>query len=309
MRNDLYPSRLGNDAELIERKDPVIYNRGKMEGPLSTKDLDSYEDNGFLMLDDVFSDEEVNIMTDQLNDTLAKEKGKKSDTVVLEPESEEVRSIFEVHKNNDFFSRLASNEHLVKAAQQLLGSEVYITQSRINFKPGFSGKEFYWHSDFETWHVEDGMPKPRAVSCSIILTDNYEYNGPLMLIPGSHKWYVSCPGETPDANYEQSLQKQELGVPDAENLTKLFEKAGKQIDTATGKKGMVLFFESNTMHGSAGNISPLPRSNAFFVYNSIENQLVEPYGNAKPRPEFLANRENIKPLEPQKTFKEKAGAK
>ncbi|WP_370543113.1 phytanoyl-CoA dioxygenase family protein [Geomicrobium sp. JCM 19055] len=58
------------------------------------------------------------------------------------------------------------------------------------------------------------MPRPRAVSWSITLTDNHEYNGPLMLIPGSHKWYVSCAGETPDKNYNKSLQKQELGIPE-----------------------------------------------------------------------------------------------
>ncbi|AXF56597.1 ectoine hydroxylase [Salicibibacter kimchii] len=307
MRTDFYPSRVGSNAKLMKREDPVIHNRGKFDGPLNASDLDSYEDNGFLMLDDVFSEDEVDIMADQLKQTLENAKGEKSDTVVTEPEGDEVRSIFEVHKNNDFFSRLASNEHIVKAARQLLGSDVYINQSRINFKPGFSGKEFYWHSDFETWHVEDGMPKPRAVSCSIILTDNYEYNGPLMLVPGSHQWFVSCPGETPENNYEQSLQKQELGIPDQESLTQLFEKAGKRIETATGKAGMVLFFESNTMHGSSGNISPLPRSNAFFVFNSIENQLEEPFGNASKRPEFLANREGIKPIEPQPTFdKEKA---
>lgn len=69
---------------------------------------------------------------------------------------------------------------------------------------------------------------------------------------------------------------------------------------------MVLFFESNIMHGSAGNISPLPRSNVFFVYNSIYNKLKKPFGDAKARPEFLGNRiEPIKPLEPRPTFKEK----
>ena len=52
-------------------------------------------------------------------------------------------------------------------AEQILGSQVYIHQSRVNLKPGFKGKEFYWHSDFETWHIEDGMPRMRALSCSI----------------------------------------------------------------------------------------------------------------------------------------------
>src|SRR3546814_10756649 len=44
--------------------------------------------------------------------------------------------------------------------------------SRLNYKPGFKGKEFYWHSDFETWHVEDGMPQMRALSMSILLAEN-----------------------------------------------------------------------------------------------------------------------------------------
>jgi hypothetical protein len=47
---------------------------------------------------------------------------------------------------------------VVGPARQLLGSDVYVHQSRVNFKPGFNGQDFYWHSDFETWHAEDGMP-------------------------------------------------------------------------------------------------------------------------------------------------------
>lgn len=61
---------------------------------------------------------------------------------------------------------------LLDIAQFLLDDEVYIHQSRLNYKPGFRGKEFYWHSDFETWHVEDGMPRLRALSISITLTEN-----------------------------------------------------------------------------------------------------------------------------------------
>ena len=38
--------------------------------------------------------------------------------------------------------------------------------------PGFTGSGFSWHSDFETWHAEDGMPSIRTVSCSIPLMEN-----------------------------------------------------------------------------------------------------------------------------------------
>jgi ectoine hydroxylase len=47
------------------------------------------------------------------------------------------------------------------------------------------------------------------------------------------------------------------------------------------------------MHGSNGNITPLPRSNDFFVYNSVENALVAPFGGTAPRPGFVASRDAV----------------
>ncbi|SDH61280.1 ectoine hydroxylase [Alteribacillus persepolensis] len=301
MAVDKYPSRLGQRARILERKDPVVHRNPEFaDGPLTEEDLKGFEENGYLMFEKLFNDDEVAIMKSELQRTMDRNREKDADDVIKEPGSNEIRSVFEIHKDSGFFQALSKNHRIVKAAQQLLGSQVYITQSRINFKPGFKGKEFYWHSDFETWHVEDGMPDMRAVSCSIILTDNYEYNGPLMLIPGSQKWYISCPGTTPENNYKSSLKKQETGVPDNDSMRWLVDKANGRIDRATGPAGSVLFFDCNTMHGSAGNISPYPRSNVFFVFNSIENKLTNPYSGQSPRPEFLANREDIVPITPNK---------
>src|SRR3546814_5528692 len=95
-------------------------------------------------------------------------------TLVRSPGSDVGRSIFRVHELSDRLARLARDPRLIHIARQILGSEVYMHQSRANMKPGFKGKEFYWHSDFETWHVEDGMPGMRALSCSALLTDNNE---------------------------------------------------------------------------------------------------------------------------------------
>ena len=67
--------------------------------------------------------------------------------------------------------------------------------------------------------------------------------------------------------------------------------------SATGKAGSVVFFDCNTLHGSNSNTTPYPCSNVFFVYNSIENQLVEPKAGLKPRPEFVAARQGITALE------------
>ncbi|RXT04924.1 ectoine hydroxylase [Ammoniphilus sp. CFH 90114] len=288
---DIYPSRISSKPTITERKDPVVYSPLSKSGPLRVDQLKSYEENGFLFLESFFTDAEVEMMRDELSRVMDQSKDSTAKEVIREPQSQEVRSVFAVHNQDLFFERLSNDKRLVEMMQQLLGSDVYIHQSRINLKSGFTGKEFYWHSDFETWHVEDGMPRMRAISCSITLTENTPFNGPLMLIPRSHKRFVSCVGETPEDHYEKSLRKQEYGVPDQDSLTLLAKQGG--IVAPTGPAGSIILFDCNIMHGSNSNISPLPRSNVFFVFNSVENRLVQPFSGQKPRPEYIAARESV----------------
>lgn len=53
----------------------------------------------------------------------------------------------------------------------------------------------------------------------------------------------------------------------------------------------MLLFECNTLHGSNANMSPYPRSNMSYVFNSVENRLQRPFAAEQPRPAFLATRE------------------
>ncbi|HZG56341.1 hypothetical protein [Paenibacillus sp.] len=45
------------------------------------------------------------------------------------------------------------------------------------------------------------------------------------------------------------------------------------------------------MHGSNSNITPHPRSNAFYVFNSVENKLGAPFASNRPRPDYIATRD------------------
>ncbi|KMP10535.1 hypothetical protein UR09_05810 [Candidatus Nitromaritima sp. SCGC AAA799-A02] len=293
---DRYPSR-GDAPGIFDRKDPVIYGPrpSGSDTYLNDDQVKFYEKSGFLIFESFFFREEVEKLQEELNRLRHIKGAQENPEYFLEPSSREVRSIFNIHRTNDIFRKLARDKLILKVVTQLLNSPVYIHQSRINYKPGFDGKEFYWHSDFETWHMEDGMPRMRAISCSITLTDNNEFNGPLMLIPGSHLHYISCAGKTPENHFKQSLKKQEYGVPDPHILKSIADKNG--IVSFKGKASSVVFFECNIMHGSNGNITPWPRSNVFFVYNSIENTLVEPFCGLKPRPDYIASRD-FSPLEP-----------
>jgi ectoine hydroxylase len=290
---DRYPSRHAPEPEISRRLDPVVYG-GTGEGPLTDSQLRFFEDNGYLSMEHLLCQSEINSYIVELQRLRVDEQAKDAPEAVIEPESREMRSIFAVHRSSDVLRELCGHPRLVAIARQLLGSSVYIHQSRINYKSGFRGKEFFWHSDFETWHMEDGVPSMRMVSCSISLTPNTEHNGPLMLMPGSHHRFVSCVGDTPENHYKASLKRQEVGVPDDDSLTQLAHEFG--IVSPKGLAGSVTFFDCNTMHGSNSNITPMPRSNVFVVYNSVDNTPVAPFCGLAPRPNFIAQREDFTPL-------------
>jgi ectoine hydroxylase len=295
---DLYPSRQHAEPSWQERLDPVVYRSDLENAPIAPEQIERYERDGYLVLHGVFSADEVAVLRKELDRVRRDPAIADSGKTITEPESGAVRSVFAIHKDNPLFARVASDERIAGIARFLLGGELYVHQSRMNFKPGFTGKEFYWHSDFETWHIEDGMPRMRALSCSILLTDNEPHNGPLLLIPGSHKHYVRCVGATPENHYEESLRKQQFGVPDDNSLSEMAGRYG--IDTALGPAGSVVFFDSNILHGSNSNITPSARSNLFYVYNQVDNAVQAPYCAQAPRPAFVAEREDFTPLDIQR---------
>ncbi len=284
---DVYRTRLASRSQIEPRPHPVVWGEAA-HGPLSQQQVRDYEARGYHTAEGVLSDQdiatclaEVEAVTDRLGE---------DERVVRESSNGEVRSLFAVHRLSEAIAEICSRPEIVGVAEQILGDEVDIHQSRINLKPGFGGGPFYWHSDFETWHAEDGMPKPRALSVSLALTPNFETNGSLMIIPGSHRQFVSCVGETPDGYHEESLSsyRPPFGTPDEEDVATLADEHG--IDLITGPAGSALYFDSNCMHASAGNISPDPRSNLFVVFNARSNALGAPFAASRPRPDHLAHR-------------------
>ncbi|GAA4818911.1 ectoine hydroxylase [Tomitella cavernea] len=276
----------------IDRPHAVVWSKegdAAAAGPLGVDELHGHEEKGYTIVPGLLSPAEVQEYWSELERLTADPALADDHRVIREPGSGAIRSIFEVHRISEVIDGLARDRRVLGAARQILGSEVYIHQSRINYMPGFEGKGFYWHSDFETWHSEDGLPAPRAVSLSIALTDNYPFNGGLMVMPGSHRHFVPGLGETPSENHRRSLIMQNVGVPSHDDVTELAAEYG--IDQFTGAAGAGLWFDSNLMHGSGNNITPYPRSNIFLVFNSVDNAPVDPFEAAAPRPPHIAARD------------------
>ncbi|MEU7033762.1 ectoine hydroxylase [Streptomyces sp. NPDC046237] len=289
VRPDLYPTRVIGESVPQPRIDPTVW--GEASGPLDSKQLHHYESRGYLVLDNLLSEREVETYLAELQRLSEDPVLRASERAILEPESDQVRSVFEVEKVSELFADLLRSPRLTDIARQVLDSDVYIHQSRVNYKPGFGGAPFHWHSDFETWHSEDGMPRPRAFSVSISLTENHPFNGPLMVMPGTHKSFIPTIGETPKDYHEESLRvaSPSVGSPARHHLTRMADEHG--IEQITGPAGSAVMFDSNLLHGSNGNLSPFARSNIFLVYNSVENTLEAPFAAPQPRPQHLSNRE------------------
>ncbi|QFX86454.1 ectoine hydroxylase [Streptomyces sp. SYP-A7193] len=271
------------------RQDPVVWGSPDTPGPVSAGDLQALDRDGFLAIDQLIGPDEVAEYQRELERLTSDPAIRADERSIVEPQSKEIRSVFEVHKISEVFAKLVRDERVVGRARQILGSDVYVHQSRINVKPGFGASGFYWHSDFETWHAEDGLSNMRTISVSIALTENYDTNGGLMIMPGSHKTFLGCAGATPKDNYKRSLQMQDAGIPSDEALTKMASEYGVKL--FTGKAGSATWFDCNCMHGSGDNITPFPRSNVFIVFNSVENTAVEPFAAPIRRPDFIGARD------------------
>lgn len=285
---DLYPTRGAREVP-VPRRDPVVWSPPGAPGPIGATELADYDRDGFLTVDRLIGPDEVARYRAELDRLVADPAVRADERAVIEPASQEVRSVFEVHRMSEVFAELVRDPRVVGRARQILGSDVYVHQSRINVKPGFGASGFYWHSDFETWHAEDGLPRMRTVSVSIALTENLDTNGGLMIMPGSHRTFLGCAGETPRDNYKRSLRMQDAGTPSDAALTGFAERHGVKL--FTGPAGSATWFDCNCMHGSGNNITPFPRSNLFLVFNSVDNAAVEPFAAPGRRPEFVGARD------------------
>jgi ectoine hydroxylase len=290
-RYDAYPTRLTTTAapSPIRRATPVV--RGdptELECATGRPDAaQHFADDGFLQLDGFFGVADAAAWADEARRLERWSIAERPPEAFFEPGGA-LRSLFDVPRFSDRFEKLAREPRLTRIAAALLGDEPYIHQARLNYKPAYTGTGFYWHSDFETWHAEDGMPDMRAVSISIALCDNTAFNGPLLVIPGSHREFVPCVGATPHEHYRESLVEQKIGTPARAQLDRLIQSGGLRM--ATGPAGSIFVFDCNTLHASSDNLSDAARTNLFLVYNARSNALRAPFAAERCRPDFVAAR-------------------
>ncbi len=227
---------------------------------LAAEQLQEIERNGFLLIPDLFSHDEVAAINAALEPLFAET----SEANVREKDSGEVRTAMGLHLRNALFDKLCRHPRLVEPAQQILGDDLYIQQVKVNVKAAFEGEAWQWHYDFATHHADDGVPQPLALNLHIFLADVTEFNGPLWFIKGSHRH-----GAQPTFHDTVSTSYP-LWVVDRDVVADLAAKGG--MVSATGKTGTGLIFHDTLLHCSPPNLSPHDRPIFSLILNPVSNR-------------------------------------
>jgi len=258
---------------------------------MSAAQLAEYEDQGFLTLPDCFSDQEVRVINRELDALRARELPGS----VTERDGQTVRALHGVHMISEIMRRLSRHPRIVMPVRQMLGEDIYVHQFKINMKAAFKGDMWPWHQDYIYWQVEDGMRAPRAITVAQFLDDVNEFNGPMLFIPGSHRHGVmSAPTRDDASDWHAHVSADLKYTLTPETVSRVVKERG--IVSTKGRRGSVVFFHCNVVHGSATNMSPFERRIAFVTFNSVSNALPP---SRNPRPTFLVSRDftPIKPLD------------
>ena len=149
---------------------------------LTNEQISFYKDNGFLLVDDVFNSTEIQVLLNEMDEVIKEDSPRR----ILEKNGS-VRSFFAPHFSSEIFNKTNCLDRLVTPSTQLIGSPVYVHQSKINVKAAMLGDWWEWHQDYPYWKNDDGMPRPDVLTAMIFLSETNEFNGPLLLIPGSHR--------------------------------------------------------------------------------------------------------------------------
>ena len=240
---------------------------------LTDDQLAQLRDEGWIFMPDYFSAEEVALLKAEADRVFRL----KRDEIYLEKDGTP-RTAFAVHRYSEPFEILGRHPRLVEPLQQLYGDDVYIHQYKINAKAKFTGDVWQWHQDYGNWLEKDGMPEPKAMNISVFLDEVFPFNGPLMLIPRSHRHGVlDSQKDTATTSFPLYTQSEEL-------VERLCAEGG--LVAPTGKPGSMLMFDGNLVHGSSGNITPFPRRIVYLTLNACSNAIRKPT-----REEWLAHQD------------------
>ena len=225
---------------------------------INASDVQFYRDNGYLVVPNVLRPQQLQDLRTDLEDIVSKAAQVVENDSTYDLESTHtrqhprVRRIKLPHRVMPSVKALMRDPALVNILTALMGPGVRFQTSKLNLKSAGYGAAVEWHQDWAFYpHTNDNL-----LAAGIMLSDVDENNGPMQVIPGSHKGPVL--NHHADGYFCGAIDPTQCDV-DFGNAVPL-----------TGPAGSITFHHVRAIHGSALNRSSNPRHFLLYQFTAVD---------------------------------------
>jgi phytanoyl-CoA hydroxylase len=221
-----------------------------------------FEQDGFVVLRDVFSPSEITAISDEVDNVISGGASYLPESeIVYEPDAspKRVRNAFRLHLYSQSFLDAAKHSNLIEPLEDLLGPHLRLYGSQVFAKPARVGTVVPAHQDMPYWPFEPY----EMVSAWIALDDSTIENGCVRYARGSHKLGMLPHGPS-------GVVGNSLGLLADDRVAALEE---QPVEV---RRGSCILHHSLTVHRSEPNTSEKPRRGLIYVYMSQNVKLTDP---------------------------------
>ena len=226
---------------------------------ISSTQLEKYENDGYVVVEDVLESSTLKRLRDVTDEVVASaaELTTHSEALDLEeshtPENPRVRRIKRPHLVHDFYLKLARHPNILSALTPILGYDIRLHGGgKVNMKSAGYGAAVEWHQDWAFYpHTNQDV-----LAVGILLDDMTSENGPVLMVPGTHKGPLH--NHHSDGAFCGAIDQQE---------TKLDISTAQEVHA---KAGSISIHHARLVHGSSMNRSNDQRRILFFEFTAAD---------------------------------------
>lgn len=225
---------------------------------LTQSQIDQYNDVGAIVVPDVLSQAEVAELRRVTDMFVERSRALTEHDAIFDledthtPSQPRVRRIKSPHLHDPAYHALMRHPGIIGALASLWGPNIRFDTAKLNLKSANFGAPVEWHQDWAFYpHTNDDL-----CAVGVMMDDMESSNGPLMIIPGSHKGPV----------YDHHDQGKFCGAMDPERDGIDFSKAIE----LNGKAGSISIHHVRAIHGSAQNTSNKDRRLLLFQFRAAD---------------------------------------
>jgi ectoine hydroxylase-related dioxygenase (phytanoyl-CoA dioxygenase family) len=225
---------------------------------LTKAQIEEYNEIGAIVVPDILDADEVarlRAVTDSFVER-ARAVTRHDDIYDLEdshtPAQPRVRRIKAPHLHHPDYARLVKHPRIIEVLVDLWGQNIRFDTAKLNLKSAGFGAPVEWHQDWAFYpHTNDDL-----AAVGVMMDDMALENGPLMILPGSHKGPV----------YDHHANGRFCGAMDPASCGCDFSKA----IALTGPAGSITVHHVRAVHGSATNTSDRDRRLLLFQFRAAD---------------------------------------